>query len=160
MTTIRHMKNGYQLESSIQLHRPLDEVFRFFSDPRNLEAITPPFIRFRIVAPPPLEIHEDLLIDYALRIRGLRIRWRSAITIWDPPHLFVDTQVQGPFRRWIHEHRFKSLGETTLVEDRVAYGVPGGNMVHRLFVRRDMERIFAYRATALKRELNRVRELI
>jgi ligand-binding SRPBCC domain-containing protein len=112
------------------------------------------------VTPTVLEMREGVLIDYALRIRGLPMRWRSEITSWDPPHLFVDTQVHGPYRRWVHEHRFTSLGEKTLVEDRVEYSVPGGKLVHRLFVRRDVERIFAYRATALKRLLTRDRQLI
>jgi ligand-binding SRPBCC domain-containing protein len=160
MTTIHPVKDGYLLESSIQVLRPLEEVFGFFSDPRNLERITPPFVRFRIVTPTVLEMREGVLIDYALRIRGLPMRWRSEITSWDPPHLFVDTQVHGPYRRWVHEHRFTSLGEKTLVEDRVEYSVPGGRFVHRLFVRRDVERIFAYRATALKRLLTRDRQLI
>jgi ligand-binding SRPBCC domain-containing protein len=159
MTTIQPVKDGYLLESSIQVPGRLDEVFRFFSDPRNLELITPPFIRFRIVTPTVPEMHEGALIDYALRIRGLPLRWRSEITTWDPPHRFVDTQVHGPYRRWVHEHRFTGLGEETLVEDRVEYSVPGGRVVHRLFVRRDVERIFAYRATALQQLLTSKRQL-
>jgi ligand-binding SRPBCC domain-containing protein len=151
--TIRPAKDGYVLESSIRVPHGLDEVFRFFSDARNLELVTPPFVRFRIVTPTPLEMREGLLIDYALRIHGLPMRWRSEITAWDPPHRFVDTQVRGPYRRWVHEHRFTDLGQETLVEDRVEYRVPGGRLAHRLFVRRDVERIFEYRSAALRRLL-------
>jgi len=99
-------------------------------------------------------MREGLLIDYALRIRGLPVRWRSEISRWDPPHLFVDTQVRGPYRKWIHEHRFTSVGDSTLVEDRVEYSVLGGNFVHRFFVQRDLEKIFSYRVRVLDRLLS------
>lgn len=151
--SIVRASEGYLLETSIRIPRGLDEVFAFFADPRNLELITPPFVRFRILTSPPPTMCEGAEIDYALRIRGLPVRWRTGIPAWDPPHRFVDTQVRGPYSRWIHEHRFTGLGEQTLVEDRVAYSVPGGRLVHELFVRRDLARIFAYRAARLKQLL-------
>ena len=125
----------------------------FFSDAHNLERITPGFLKFRVLTPAPIELREGVVIDYALRVRGVPLRWRSEITVWDPPHRFVDRQVRGPYRRWVHEHRFVSLdGGGTLVEDRVEYAVPGGRLVHALFVKRDVQAIFAYR-TAVLREM-------
>jgi ligand-binding SRPBCC domain-containing protein len=136
-------------EASQRIERPIDEVFAFFSKPENLELITPPWVGFRILTPPPIDLHEGALIDYRIRLKGIPIRWRTEITAWDPPHRFVDTQLRGPYRRWVHTHSFQELDDGTLVEDHVDYAVPGGALVDRLFVRRDVERIFAYRRAVL-----------
>lgn len=144
---------GFELTSSLRVPWGREEAFAFFSDAHNLERITPGFLKFRVLTPAPIELREGVLIDYALRVRGVPLRWQSEITVWDPPHRFVDRQVRGPYRRWVHEHRFVSLdGGDTLVEDRVEYAVPGGRLVHALFVKRDVQAIFAYR-TAVLREI-------
>ena len=88
-------------------------------------------------------------IDYRLRLRGVPIRWRSEITRWDPPHGFVDEQRRGPYRKWIHEHRFRAEDGGTRVEDQVTYAVPGSALADRWFVRPELERIFDYRRRAI-----------
>jgi len=95
------------------------------------------------------------LIDYQFRIRGLPVRWRTEITAWQPPHRFVDEQKRGPYRLWVHEHRFEPNDGGTLCTDHVRYAVPGGKLVHRLFVRPDVERIFAFRAEKLRKLLDK-----
>lgn len=129
--------------------RPREEVFPFFADASNLEAITPPWLSFRIVTPRPIEMRVGARIDYKLRVRGLPLRWRSEITVWEPPHRFVDVQLRGPYRRWHHEHRFEERDGGTLVLDRVEYAVWGGSLVDRLFVARDVRTIFEYRRKLL-----------
>jgi ligand-binding SRPBCC domain-containing protein len=124
-------------------------VFRFFSDPANLGEITPPWLDFRVVGCSTPVIGEGTLIDYKLRLRGLPLRWRSRIDSWNPPHGFIDEQLTGPYRSWIHEHLFEDLGGSTLVRDRVRYSVLGGALVNRLLVRPDVERIFDYRSKRL-----------
>ena len=136
-----------EVEQSFPL--PREEVFRFFANAHNLEAITPPWLRFRILTPPPVDMRQGALIDYTLRLRGLPVRWTSEITEWEPPYRFVDEQRRGPYRRWTHEHTFVEQNGATLVCDRVDYAVPGGRLVNRLLVERDLARIFAYRRTAL-----------
>ena len=79
------------------------------------------------------------------------MRWQSEITAWDPPHRFVDEQRQGPYKFWLHEHRFRERDGGTWVGDNVRYGVPFGALVHRLFVRRDVRRIFRYRTAQMHR---------
>ncbi|MDH3733484.1 MAG: SRPBCC family protein [Gemmatimonadota bacterium] len=139
----------FRLQSEQRLDHPLGEVFGFFSRPENLERLTPPWLQFRILTPPPIEMGGGTLIDYRLRLKGFPIRWRSEITVWDPPHLFVDEQRVGPYRSWVHTHSFRADGESTVVMDSVEYAVPGGILVQRLFVRPDIERIFGYRAEVL-----------
>jgi ligand-binding SRPBCC domain-containing protein len=140
-----------RLQSSVRLEAPLADVFPFFADARNLEALTPPFLRFEILSAGPVEMRVGAFIDYRLRVHGLPLRWRSEITAWDPPHLFVDEQRRGPYRLWRHTHRFAADGEATLVEDDVEYAVWGGALVGRLLVKRDLDRIFAFRRAALLR---------
>jgi ligand-binding SRPBCC domain-containing protein len=125
--------------------RPRAEVFAFFADPGNLETLTPPWLRFRLRTPRPIEMREGLRLDYRLRLRGLPIFWQSEITAWDPPYRFVDEQRRGPYRRWIHEHFFLERDGGTEIVDRVRYAVLGGRLVERLFVDRDLDRIFEFR---------------
>ena len=140
----------FELTSEVMLPRPRDEVFPFFADARNLERLTPPWLRFEVLTPGPIAMRPAVEIDYRLRLRGVPLRWRSAITVWEPPFRFVDEQRRGPFRRWVHEHRFEERAGGTLARDHVRYAVWGGRPVDRLLVRPDVERIFAYRRGVLR----------
>jgi len=111
-------------ESQLWLPQPREKVFAFFSNPQNLDLITPPWLRFQTVTSRPIEMHLGWLIDYKLCIRGFPVRWRSEITAWERPVRFVDEQLRGPYRLWIHEHTFIEGDNGTLVCDRVHYAVP------------------------------------
>ena len=136
-------------EAEQLVRRPRPEVFDFFSRAENLEALTPPWLKFHIVTRCPIEMRAGCLIDYKLRIRGIPVRWQTEITVWEPPFRFVDRQLKGPYRCWIHEHTFEEHPEGTLVKDRVQYAVLGGKLMDFLFVRRDVRTIFAYRSKRL-----------
>ena len=141
---------GYALETQLRVRRPVDEVFAVFADAKNLEEMTPPALRFEILTPDPIVMRRGLRLDYRLRLHGIPFAWQSEITVWDPPHRFVDTQRKGPYHWWVHEHIFRADGDWTLVTDRVSYGVPGGRLVHGLLVARDLRNIFRYRALRLR----------
>ena len=126
------------------------ELFPFFANAANLQAITPPWLHFQIVGAQPAELRVGALIDYKLRVRGVPVRWRTRITAWEPPHRFVDEQIRGPYRQWIHEHTFEECGRGTRMRDTVNYAVPMDWLLHRWFVRPDVERIFHYRAQTLQ----------
>ena len=136
----------HTLERFLVLPRSPAEVALFFADPANLVRLTPPWLDFRILTPLPLALRRGTLIDYRIRLRGVPLRWRSLISAWDPPRGFIDEQVRGPYRLWIHEHLFEPAPGGTRVTDRVQYAAPGGALVHRLFVAPDLERIFDHRA--------------
>ena len=147
-------ENGLStLSTRLFLHQPIERVFEFFADAGNLEMITPPWLRFSILTPRPIAMREGTRIDYRLRVHGLPVRWSSEITRWDPPRGFVDEQRHGPYRLWIHLHEFVERDGGTEVRDFVRYAVPGGRLVDRLFVRGDLERIFAHRTRSLRRIL-------
>ncbi len=139
----------FSIEREIWLPRPLDQVFPFFAEARNLQTITPPWLVFEVLSPEPLVMRAGTLIDYRIRVRGFPIRWRTEITEWTPPHSFVDVQLRGPYTLWRHTHTFRELDGGTLCGDRVRYRPRGGALINWLFVRRDVERIFAHRQRRL-----------
>jgi uncharacterized protein len=140
------------LEQEVWFDLSQDDVFRFFADARNLEMITPSFLHFHVTKAPEEGLYEGALIDYRLRLRGVPIRWRTRIDVWDPPRAFVDTQLKGPYRSWRHTHEFEALDGGTLVRDVVRYELPMGalgELVAGRLVERDIALIFAYRRTRL-----------
>lgn len=146
----------HEFQCELWLPQPRDRVFSFFSDPANLDDITPPWLSFKIVTPLPVSMKEGALIDYRLRVRGFPLRWRSKITRWNPPESFVDEQLVGPYRLWHHEHTFLPIGGGTLVRDQVRYATPLDALVHRFFVRPDIERIFEFRTQELRRHFSKL----
>jgi ligand-binding SRPBCC domain-containing protein len=134
--------------------RPLDEVFSFFSDARNLEEITPPWLRFSVRSVSTSEIASGTLIRYRLKMHGIPFGWTTQIRTWDPPHRFTDVQLSGPFALWHHTHRFFEHNGGTRIVDVVRYRVPVGfigRIVQSIQVRRDVERIFQYRRESIER---------
>ncbi len=140
----------FTLSTEHRIEKPIAEVFAFFSDAHNLTEITPPWLHFVVLTPRPIEMEVGTLIDYRLKLRGIPVRWQSEITEWDPPHYFADEQRRGPYRCWIHQHKFVESDEGTLVQDEVEYAVLGGQMINKLFVRPDIEKIFEYRSSKLQ----------
>ena len=143
--------SAYRLQAELFLPLPREELFDFFGDAFNLEKLTPGWMNFSVLTPPPIEMHEGTLIDYKLRIRGVPLRWRTKITGWEPPYRFCDEQLKGPYRFWRHEHTFESVEGGCMARDQVDYAVPGGRLVHWMLVRGDVERIFKYRSEVLHR---------
>jgi ligand-binding SRPBCC domain-containing protein len=137
------------LERSQVVPADIEAVFAFFADARNLEAITPPWLRFRILdAPGTLE--RGSLLVYRLRLFGVPIRWRAEIAEWRPPFGFTDVQVAGPYRRWEHAHLFRPVDGGTEIRDRVVYRLPYEPLARLLApvtVSPLLTAIFDYRAT-------------
>jgi hypothetical protein len=147
----------HRLVRTQRIERTRDAVFTFFADAANLEAITPPFLRFRILTPAPIEMRTGARIDYAISLLGVPIRWRTRITEWEPGVRFVDEQESGPYAFWRHAHEFEAQGGSTLVRDVVDYAEPLGplgSLAHFLFVERALGRIFDFRRDAIRRLLD------
>lgn len=147
------------LERAQRVEAPLDQAFEIYGDARNLEAITPPWLGFRVATTAPIEMRTGTLIDYRLAVHGIRVRWRTRIEAWEPPRRFVDAQISGPYALWHHTHSFEPDGDdATVIRDRVRYRIgfgPLGALAWRLFVRRDLERIFDYRREAVAELISR-----
>ena len=140
---------AFQVHQEQLLSYPIEQVFRFFASPENLNLLTPPWANFSILSPQPIEMAVGTIIEYRIRIRGVPVNWRSEITEWQPPFAFCDVQLRGPYRFWVHRHTFEERPDGTLVTDHVDYGVLGGALVNRLFVAGELKRIFGYRKTRL-----------
>jgi ligand-binding SRPBCC domain-containing protein len=144
----------YQLKTEIWLPRPREEVFGFFAEPANLERLTPAWLRFEIITKLTGAIEKGFQLNYQLRIHGVPIKWQSVISDWEPPHRFVDQQTRGPYKFWVHEHKFMEHNRGTLVRDNVQYSVPGGILVQKFIVAPDLDRIFKYRHMVLQTIFN------
>ncbi|HEY4312884.1 MAG TPA: SRPBCC family protein [Pirellulales bacterium] len=132
--------------------RPRSEVFAFFSDAANLESLTPEFLAFHILTPRPIAMRPGTLIDYELKLFGIRFHWQTLIEQFEPESRFVDVQLTGPYRRWHHEHRFEEAQGGTWVSDHVDYEMPWGplgRIAHALAVRRSLKQIFDFRAAKM-----------
>lgn len=142
------MPYTYTLERTQLICRPLEEVFAFFSDAGNLEAITPEFLHFHILTPRPIAMDAGTLIDYQIRLLGIPLNWRTQIETWEPPHRFSDVQLKGPYKLWHHTHEFVAVSDGTLMTDRVRYQMPAGplgRVVHAVWTQRTLAKIFDYR---------------
>ncbi len=136
--------------TELWLPRRPEEIFPFFADVQNLQVLTPPWLHFQVLTPPPVDMGASTRIEYRLRVHGLPVRWQSEITVWEPARRFVDEQRRGPYRRWRHEHTFTPRDAGTVAGDVVEYAVPGGVLMDRLLVARDLRTIFAYRHQQLR----------
>lgn len=136
-------------ETEQWLPLPPDQVYSFFADAFKLELITPSMLRFRVLTPTPIVMQAGTIIDYQLKLHGIPLRWRSEITLWEPPHRFVDEQRRGPYRWWRHEHSFVDADGGTQARDRVEYAVRGGALINKLLVAPDLKKIFDYRKRKL-----------
>jgi ligand-binding SRPBCC domain-containing protein len=145
-----------RLEREQRLDHPIETVFAFFSEARNLEALTPSWVSFEVLTPEPIRMQVGTRIEYRLRVHRIPLRWVSRIEAWEPGQGFVDRQLRGPYRLWHHRHRFTPAGEGTLVRDVVDYALPLGvlgDAAHRLFVAKDLQRILDFRQEAVQRLL-------
>jgi ligand-binding SRPBCC domain-containing protein len=151
------MASLHILERQQITDRPIDQVFDFYGDARNLERITPPWLGFEVTTPGPIKMGVGTLIEYRLRLHRVPVRWRTRIEAWEPPRRFVDVQVKGPYSLWEHTHEFEEDGPgATIIRDRVRYAIPFGPLgerAERILVRRDLRQIFDYRRDAVARAL-------
>jgi ligand-binding SRPBCC domain-containing protein len=141
------------LEREQWIPASLEEIVAFFADAANLDALTPPWLRFRILSPLPIEMRQGARIEYQLRLAGVPIRWRTRITKWDPPYAFVDVQERGPYAQWEHSHQFRPCADGVWMADVVRYALPFGplgELAHALGVRATLAAIFDYRFAQIR----------
>jgi ligand-binding SRPBCC domain-containing protein len=142
----------HTLITSMSLPLARDQVFAFFAEATNLERITPPELGFQIVTPGLLHLREGTRIDYRLHLFGIPFSWQTEIQRWNPPEVVVDVQRRGPYKHWVHTHRFREEQGITVIEDEVQYALPYaplGELVYPL-VRLQLHRIFRYRQRAIR----------
>lgn len=151
---LEYIAEGFELFERYQyIHTDKNQVFNFFSEAKNLETITPPFLNFKITNMSTTNIEEGTLIDYKLKIHGVPAKWKTEISQWNPGESFIDSQLKGPYNKWIHLHEFYKAGQGCLIRDFVRYKVPLGKIGALLtgaFIRKDINEIFNFRKTKIK----------
>ena len=138
----------YTLESNQFINKPIEEIFQFFSKPENLSVITPAKLGFKILSPNPIKMEVGRLIDYNIYLMGIPIHWRTLITDYEPPNMFVDQQIKGPYAMWHHTHTFHKVKGGVEIKDRVVYSIPFGflgRLLNYLWIKRDLNNIFLHR---------------
>jgi hypothetical protein len=153
----------YELTDRFEVDALPDDVWGFFSNPRKLAEITPPWLNFEMTGQACAEIGRDSVLDYTIRWLRLPVRWRTLITEWDPPHGFADLQIGGPYALWHHQHRFTPTAQGRVeCTDRVLYRLPlgpVGRLAHAAIVRRQLVSIFTFRREAIARQLGGIQPL-
>ncbi|MEO8577286.1 MAG: SRPBCC family protein [Gemmatimonadales bacterium] len=142
----------YRLHRRTIVPGELSNVFAFFRNPQNLEAITPPWLGFRIVSRSDTSVREGTRIRYRLRIAGIPMAWESRITEYCDCSHFADEQVTGPYERWYHRHTFRAVPGGVEMTDDVEYTLPFGpigRVVHWLAVRHQLRAIFDHRTKVI-----------
>ncbi len=162
----------YKFNKKQIINLPIEVVFNFFSKPENLALITPSKLAFKILTPTPILMTNGTLIDYTIRLMGFTVHWRTLITKYNPPYDFVDQQIKGPYTFWHHTHTFKEIDGGVEISDNVQYAIPMGiigGLLHSIFIRNDLKKIFSHRKTVIDnilsnvekvKEINTVEELV
>ena len=146
------LRARYRLACSVIFPRSIEETFAVFENPRNLGSITPDWLKFRITTPEPFAMAEGLTLDYRIQWMGIPIPWRTRITAYEPPFLFVDEQIRGPYVGWRHRHTFRELEGGVEVADSVEYELPlglAGRLAHEAMIAKQLLAIFRFRQHAI-----------
>ncbi len=141
------------LKRSITVPGTLESVFEFFNRPENLERLTPETLKFTMLTPSPVSMHNGAVFDYTIGLMGLPMRWTSVITNYDPPHHFVDIQLKGPYAYWHHKHSFHTRGDEVEVTDEIHYEIGYswvGSLLLRPVIQRQLNAIFSFRARKIE----------
>ena len=154
MADAANRPGDYELVREQWIEAPLGPVFAFFSDPHNLESLTPGWLRFRILDAGGGPVEQGRRIVYRIWLVGVPVRWTTRIRVWEPGRRFVDVQQRGPFALWEHTHEFRQQGGGVVMTDRVRYRPPLGwlgRVTHFLWIRAALARIFDYRFEVIRR---------
>lgn len=146
----------YILERQTILKSTLNEAWRFFSNPANLNYITPPEMKLNVISRGlPEKIHSGLNIQYTVQpLFGIRLNWTTEIKDVNEPFYFADDQIKGPYALWHHEHSFEEINDGVLMKDKVTYAIPFGiigRLAHFTVVRSKLQQIFTFRENAIRK---------
>jgi uncharacterized protein len=150
-----HKFHEIHLEQWIQ--QPIEKTYSFFKEAKNLELLTPDFLKFRVLNQSSKEIQKGAKINYCLWLRFIPFWWQSQIVDWEPNSSFSDKQLHGPYSHWFHTHEFIEKNGGTLIRDKISYRVPFGiigDVVSSLFIKKDLEKIFSYRKKVIEEIFN------
>lgn len=143
----------YTLHSKQFLPITLEEAWDFFSDPMNLNTITPDDMGFKTLSGADRKMYPGQIIQYIVTpLLNIPMKWVTEITHVDHKKFFVDEQRFGPYALWHHKHFFKEVPGGVEMEDIVDYKLPMGmlgQLMHPILVKPRLHQIFEYRRKKL-----------
>ena len=145
----------YQLKKTQNISGTLQEAWEFFSQPENLEKITPPYMNFKILSRSEVsEMYPGMIITYKISpLFNIAIKWSTEITQIRDNKYFIDNQIKGPYKIWHHEHHFKEIKNGIEMRDILFYDVGFGiigKLLHKFFIKKRVLEIFKYRELKIK----------
>lgn len=144
----------YTIKQSVVLPMTKEVCWAFFSNPHNLNKLTPPDLHFLILSGADQKMYPGQMIAYEVKpLPGYTTKWLTEIKHVQLYEQFVDEQRVGPYSMWYHIHQFKEVEGGIEVSDIVHYRMPFGwlgKLVHHLFIKKKLERIFSYRNKVMK----------
>lgn len=144
------MGRVYNLYSRQLVPAPIEKVWAFFSDAKNLMEVTPPHLNLKVTNEVyGGTVYAGQVMTYDVKpLLGIPLAWMTEITHVSAPHYFVDEQRKGPYKLWHHQHHFKTVEGGVEMVDLVHYRLPFGflgNLANGLLVKKELEKIFAFR---------------
>jgi len=147
----------YVYKQQQKIGKPLADLFPFFEKPENLSLLTPKWLSFKIKSKEPLSMKEGARFEYTIKLFGIPMHWETLITKYEPPFQFVDEQLKGPYKVWIHTHSFIENNEQVLMTDEVKYDLYGGflkGIINHFFIKHSIKQIFRFRKAAITEFFN------
>lgn len=148
----------YKLERKQKLAITIDEAWNYFSNPKNLQEITPDKLSFEITSKLPEKMYQGMIISYNIKpFPFIKMNWITEITAVQDQKMFVDEQRFGPYKFWHHQHIFEKIGNDVLMTDIVHYALPFGligKIAHKLFIYKQLQDIFSFRFQYLEKKFN------
>lgn len=142
----------YILEQEQIIDKKLEDIFPFFTKPENLSLLTPHWLKFKIRKKTSANMEVNAEFVYTIKFYNIPMFWKTKITKYEAPNVFVDEQLSGPYKKWVHTHTFEAKGNSTIMRDKVEYDLYGWflkSIIHRVFVEKSVKKIFQYRKTVL-----------
>lgn len=139
----------FEINKIQEINLSREKVFKFFENPQNLETITPEWLKFKILNEGELQMRSGAEFKYLIKLGIFPMKWLTKITNYEPPVKFVDEQLKGPYKKWIHTHSFNEINGKTIIKDNVKYDLYGGPLkyiIHKLFVKNKVRKIFEHRS--------------
>lgn len=101
-----------------------ERVFAFHELPDVFERLIPPWENVTVIQMAAISVVGSQAILEANIFGPFKTRWVAEHTIYDPPHLFEDIQVSGPFKSWRHRHIIEPHSDGAVLRDDIEYETP------------------------------------
>lgn len=130
------------------IHASPERVFAFHEQDSALELLSPPWETARVLQNAGIsQVGSRAIIETNI-IGPFKTRWIAEHTVYQPPHLFEDVQIRGPFRRWRHRHIINAHPEGATLRDEIEYEPPLGilgRLLAPLLIEKRLRKLFGYR---------------